>query len=42
MSRKWRPTKPQVIGDRDVEAFFEPLPVEEQWRPIRFLEERDP
>ena len=25
-----------VIGDRDVEAFFEPLPPEEQWRPFDF------
>jgi hypothetical protein len=23
-----------VIGDAEVEAFFEPLPVEEQWRPF--------
>ena len=33
---QWRPTVPQVIGDRDVEAFFEPLPPEEQWRPFDF------
>jgi len=33
---QWRPTNPHVIGDRDVEAFFEPLPLEEQWRPIDF------
>ena len=33
---QWRPTNPQVIGDRDVEAFFEPLPPEEQWRPFDF------
>jgi len=32
----WHPTNPQVIGDRDVEAFFEPLPLEEQWRPFDF------
>ena len=32
----WHPTKAEVIGDRDVEAFFEPLPVEEQWRPFDF------
>ena len=31
--------RPEVIGDRDVDAFFEPLPAEEQWRPLRFLEE---
>jgi enoyl-CoA hydratase len=32
----WHPTIPQTIGDRDVEAFFEPLPPEEQWRPFDF------
>ena len=32
----WRPSRPEVIGDRDVEAFFEPLPTEEQWRPFDF------
>ena len=32
----WRPSRPEVIGDRDVEAFFEPLPLEEQWRPFDF------
>ena len=32
----WRPTIPEAIGDRDVEAFFEPLPPEEQWRPFDF------
>ena len=32
----WHPTNPQVIGDRDVEAFFEPLPPEEQWLPFEF------
>jgi enoyl-CoA hydratase len=32
----WHPTNPQAIGDRDVEAFFEPLPIEEQWRPFDF------
>jgi enoyl-CoA hydratase len=32
----WRPTVPQAIGDRDVDAFFEPLPPEEQWRPFDF------
>lgn len=32
----WRPTNPQAIGDRDVDAFFEPLPIEEQWRPFDF------
>ena len=32
----WNPSNPASIGDRDVEAFFEPLPVEEQWRPFDF------
>jgi enoyl-CoA hydratase len=32
----WRPGRPEVIGERDVEAFFEPLPLEEQWRPFDF------
>ena len=32
----WRPSNPAVIGDAEVEAFFEPLPVEEQWRPFDF------
>ncbi|MEO6432933.1 MAG: enoyl-CoA hydratase/isomerase family protein [Sphingomicrobium sp.] len=32
----WHPTKPESIGERDVDAFFEPLPVEEQWRPFEF------
>ena len=32
----WHPTNPAVIGDAEVEAFFEPLPVEEQWRPFDF------
>jgi len=30
----WNPSRPEAIGDRDVEAFFEPLPIEEQWRPF--------
>ena len=25
---------PEVIDDAEVDAFFEPLPVEEQWRPF--------
>jgi len=25
-----------VIGDRDVDEFFQPLPPEEQWRPFDF------
>ena len=32
----WRPTNPAVIGDAEVAAFFEPLPIEEQWRPFDF------
>ncbi|MBA3666934.1 MAG: enoyl-CoA hydratase/isomerase family protein [Sphingomonas sp.] len=32
----WHPTRPEAIGERDVDAFFEPLPVEEQWRPLDF------
>ena len=32
----WHPTNPAAIGDRDVEAFFEPLPPEEEWRPFDF------
>ena len=32
----WQPTNPAVIGDADVDAFFEPLPPEEQWRPFDF------
>ena len=31
---RWNPSRPEAIGDRDVEAFFEPLPIEEQWRPF--------
>ena len=33
---QWRPTNPASIGSRDVDAFFEPLPVEEAWRPFDF------
>ena len=32
----WHPTNPTAIGERDVEAFFEPLPPEEEWRPFDF------
>ena len=32
----WHPTRPEVIGDRDVDEFFQPLPPEEQWRPFDF------
>ncbi|MEO6580789.1 MAG: enoyl-CoA hydratase/isomerase family protein, partial [Sphingomicrobium sp.] len=33
---QWNPSNPASIGERDVGAFFEPLPVEEQWRPFDF------
>ena len=33
---QWQPSDPAAIDDADVEAFFEPLPVEEQWRPFDF------
>ena len=33
---QWRPTIAQAIGTRDVDAFFEPLPPEEQWQPFDF------
>ena len=32
----WHPTRPEAIGEWDVEAFFEPLPPEEQWRPFDY------
>ncbi len=32
----WSPSNPASIGNRDVDAFFEPLPPEEQWRPFDF------
>ena len=32
----WSPTRPEAIGERDVAAFFEPLPPEEEWRPFDF------
>ena len=32
----WNPSNPASIGDRDVDAFFEPLPIEEEWRPFDF------
>jgi enoyl-CoA hydratase len=32
----WNPSRPEAIGERDVEAFFEPLPPEEEWRPFDF------
>lgn len=32
----WQPARPEAIGERDVAAFFEPLPPEEEWRPFDF------
>jgi enoyl-CoA hydratase len=32
----WHPARPEGIGDAEVDTFFEPLPVEEQWRPFDF------
>ena len=32
----WSPARPEAIGQRDVAAFFEPLPLEEEWRPFDF------
>jgi enoyl-CoA hydratase len=32
----WQPARPEAVGDRDVAAFFEPLPPEEEWRPFDF------
>jgi enoyl-CoA hydratase len=32
----WQPSDPEEISDADVDAFFEPLPPEEQWRPFDF------
>jgi enoyl-CoA hydratase len=32
----WSPARAEPIGERDVDAFFEPLPIEEQWRPFDF------
>ncbi len=32
----WQPDKPEGISDADVDAFFEPLPPSEQWRPLNF------
>ncbi len=31
---KWQPADPAAIGDAEVDAFFAPLPPEEQWRPL--------
>lgn len=32
----WNPSRPEAIGPRDVDKFFEPLPPEEEWRPFDF------
>jgi enoyl-CoA hydratase len=32
----WQPADPGGISDADIDAFFEPLPIEEQWRPFDF------
>lgn len=32
----WQPSDPEEISDADVDAFFDPLPPEEQWRPFDF------
>ena len=32
----WNPSRPEAIGDRDIDKFFEPLPPEEEWRPFDF------
>jgi len=31
---RWQPADPGAIGDAEVDAFFAPLPPEEQWRPL--------
>jgi enoyl-CoA hydratase len=35
-SPAWQPADPGGISDADIDAFFEPLPIEEQWRPFDF------
>ena len=32
----WSPADPAAISDAEVDAFFEPLPVDEQWTPFDF------
>ena len=32
----WSPADPAAISDTEVDAFFEPLPVDEQWTPFDF------
>ena len=31
---RWQPADPSAISNADVDAFFEPLPADEQWQPI--------
>jgi enoyl-CoA hydratase len=31
---QWQPDDPAAISDAEVDAFFAPLPIEEQWRPL--------
>jgi len=31
---RWQPADPAAISNADVDAFFEPLPADEQWQPI--------
>ena len=31
---KWSPPTPEEISDADIERFFEPLPVDEEWTPF--------
>ncbi len=35
-SPNWQPTDAAQIADADVDAFFEPLPAQEQWQPFDF------
>ncbi|HVM37777.1 MAG TPA: enoyl-CoA hydratase/isomerase family protein, partial [Sphingomicrobium sp.] len=30
----WQPSEPGAISDAEVDAFFEPLPQDEQWTPF--------
>lgn len=32
----WNPSRPEAIGERHIDKFFEPLPPEEEWRPFDF------
>ena len=31
---RWQPADPAAISDAEVDAFFEPLPADEQWQPL--------